>query len=218
MFGTRDAAYLSVPVPSAPCSSLFGDTGGDESSFPRQARRGCLVTQYPHLRTVAALGGSRLTLHLPPPQMLLSVKRPCKWASAWDPSPGGSTLQGAFLFLPLLPEKSEALSETYVPSPVSGPHPHIRDTLGEWGAAEREPSFPLPFPPMLAFSTSVSTSELSWGKNVCIKYKLHTCHLQALTSPVSPVAGLSLSFFICRMDIKLPALPTLKGYCEAHGR
>ena len=97
-------------------------------------------------------------------------------------------------------------------TPISG------GTLGEWGAAEREPSFPLPFPPMLAFSTSISTSELSWGKNPCIKYKLHTCHLQALTSPVSPVTGLSLSFFICRMDIKLPALPTLKGYYEAHGR
>lgn len=35
MFGTRDAAHLSVPVPSAPRSSLFGDAGGDESGFPR---------------------------------------------------------------------------------------------------------------------------------------------------------------------------------------
>ena len=34
VFRTRDAAHLSVSVPSAPRRSLLGDTGGDESTFP----------------------------------------------------------------------------------------------------------------------------------------------------------------------------------------
>lgn len=113
--------------------------GGDKSTSPQgQGRRG-----HSALGTVAALG----VIADPPspssPNPSLS-REPCKWASAWDPSsPGGSTLQGVLLYLPLLPEKSEALP-VYVPSSACSSHPVLGGTTGGAGCCYL---LPLPLPP-----------------------------------------------------------------------